>query len=196
MPTKKQLSAKSAGLLQCLDCHKLQRDPEVRPRGKLICPRCGAAVHQRRPDSLAKTWALALTALICLIPANVYPIMTLIYRGEPETSTIIEGVILLVKDQAIPIAVVIFIASIAVPFLKVFGLITLLLSIQLKWSLTSVSARCSIGSSKPSGAGPCWIFFRIPFSWPWCSLDRWQKLSPGRPQHFFAWPWSSPFLPP
>jgi paraquat-inducible protein A len=61
--------------------------------------------------------------------------MTLIYRGEPETSTIIEGVILLVKDQAIPIAVVIFIASIAVPFLKVFGLITLLLSIQLKWNL-------------------------------------------------------------
>jgi len=135
MSTEKQLSAKSAGLLLCLDCHKLLRDPEVGPQGKSICPRCGAAVHLRRPDSLAKTWALALTALICLVPANVYPIMTLIYRGEPETSTIIDGVILLVKDQAIPIAVVIFIASIAVPFLKVFGLITLLLSIQLKWNL-------------------------------------------------------------
>ena len=136
MPTEKQLSAKSAGLLLCLDCHKLLRDSEVGPRGKSICPRCGAAVHQRRPDSLTKTWALAITALLCLIPANVYPIMTLIYRGEPETSTIIDGVILLVKDQAIPIAVVIFIASIAVPFLKVFGLITLLLSIQLKWNLS------------------------------------------------------------
>jgi paraquat-inducible protein A len=135
MPTKKRLSAKSAGLLQCLECHKLLKDTEVGPRAKLICPRCGAAVHQRRPDSLAKTWALAITALICLIPANLYPIMTLTYRGEPETSTIMDGVILLVKDQAIPIAVVIFIASIAVPFLKVFGLITLLLSIQLKWKL-------------------------------------------------------------
>ena len=135
MPTKKGLSAKSAGLLQCLECHKLVKDTEAGPRAKLICPRCGAAVHQRRPDSLAKTWALALTALICLIPANLYPIMTLTYRGEPETSTIMDGVILLVKDQAIPIAVVIFIASIAVPFLKVFGLITLLLSIQLKWKL-------------------------------------------------------------
>jgi len=135
MSTEKQLSAKSAGLRLCLDCHKLLRDPEAGPLGKSICSRCGAAVHQRRPDSLAKTWALAITALICLIPANVYPIMTLIYRGEPETSTIMDGVILLVKDQAIPIAVVIFIASIAVPFLKVFGLITLLLSIQLKWNL-------------------------------------------------------------
>ncbi len=136
MSTKNQLSAKSAGLRLCLDCHKLLRDPAVGPRGKPICPRCGAVVHLRRPDSLAKTWALAITALICLVPANVYPIMTLIYRGEPETSTIIDGVILLVKDQAIPIAVVIFIASIAVPFLKVFGLITLLLSIQLKWNLS------------------------------------------------------------
>jgi paraquat-inducible protein A len=136
MPTKKQLSAKSAGLLQCLDCHQLLKDTEVEPRVNLKCPRCGATVHQRRPDSLAKTWALAITALICLIPANMYPIMTLTYRGEPETSTIMDGVILLVKDQAIPIAVVIFIASIAVPFLKVFGLITLLLSIQLKWNLS------------------------------------------------------------
>jgi len=136
MSTEKQLSAKSAGLLLCLDCHKLLRDPAVGPQGKSICPRCGAAVHPRRPDSLAKTWALAITALICLVPANVYPIMTLIYRGEPETSTIIDGVILLVKDRAVPIAVVIFIASIAVPFLKVFGLMTLLLSIQLKWNLS------------------------------------------------------------
>lgn len=137
MPTPKQLSAKAAGLRQCLDCHKLVKDPGVQPQAKLICPRCGASVYQRRPDSLAKTWALAITALICLIPANLYPIMTLTYRGEPEASTIMQGVILLVKDQAIPIAVVIFIASIAVPFLKVFGLITLLLSIQLKWNLSA-----------------------------------------------------------
>ena len=61
--------------------------------------------------------------------------MTLTYRGEPETSTIMDGVILLVKIQAIPIAVIIFIASIAIPFLKVAGLMTLLLSIQLKWNL-------------------------------------------------------------
>ena len=36
----------------------------------------------------------------------------------------------------IPIALVIFIASIAVPFLKVIGLIVLLLSVQLKWDLS------------------------------------------------------------
>jgi paraquat-inducible protein A len=123
-------------LTACHACDLLIEKQPILPGSRTVCPRCGAAVHPRRPDSLARTWALAITALICLIPANLYPIMTLTYRGEPETSTIIDGVILLVKDQAIPIAVVIFIASIAVPFLKVFGLITLLLSIQLKWHLS------------------------------------------------------------
>jgi len=51
--------------------------------------------------------------------------MTLIYRGEGEPSTIIGGVLLLVREHMIPIALVIFIASIAVPFLKVIGLIVL-----------------------------------------------------------------------
>ncbi len=93
-------------------------------------------MHKRRPGSLTKSWALAITALICLIPANVYPIMTLIYRGEGEPSTIIGGVLLLVREHMIPIALVIFIASIAVPLLKVAGLIWLLLSVQFKWDLS------------------------------------------------------------
>jgi len=133
---KEQLTSKTIGLMSCHDCHKLLRYPEIKEHQKLICPRCGASLHKRRPGSLTKSWALVITALIFLIPANVYPIMTLIYRGEGEPSTIIGGVLLLVREHMIPIALVIFIASIAVPFLKVIGLIVLLLSVQLKWDLS------------------------------------------------------------
>jgi paraquat-inducible protein A len=62
--------------------------------------------------------------------------MTVIYEGAGAPSTIIDGVILLVKMKMIPIALVIFIASIAVPFLKLGGLIVLMLSVQLKWNLS------------------------------------------------------------
>jgi paraquat-inducible protein A len=55
--------------------------------------------------------------------------------GEGELSTIIDGVILLVHHGMIPIALIIFIASIAVPFLKITGIVVLLLSVQLKWRL-------------------------------------------------------------
>jgi paraquat-inducible protein A len=133
---KEQITSKATGLMSCHDCHKLLRYPEIKEHQKLICPRCGANVHKRRPGSLTKTWALVITALICLIPANVYPIMTLIYRGEGEPSTIIGGVLFLVREHMIPIALVIFIASIAVPFLKAIGLVVLLLSVQLKWNLS------------------------------------------------------------
>ena len=131
-----QLTAQSAGLVQCGDCHKLLNYLATEQGERQICPRCGATVYQRKPDSLSRTWALVITALICLIPANLFPMMTVIYEGTGEPSTIIDGVILLVKLNTIPIALVIFIASIAVPFLKLGGLMVLMLSVQLKWNLS------------------------------------------------------------
>ena len=125
----------SAGLVLCRDCDKLMRyAPAVNTKGA-ACPRCGATVHQRVPNSLAKAWALTLTALMFLIPANTFPIMKVVFMGEGELSTIIDGVILLVHHGMIPIALIIFIASIAVPFLKITGIVVLLLSVQLKWRL-------------------------------------------------------------
>lgn len=125
------ITAKSAGLAQCHDCHKLLR--YASHGDKQFCPRCGAKVEQRRHGSIAKTWSLIITALIFLIPANLYPIMTVVYFGEGAPSTIIDGVILLVQLNMIPIALIIFIASVAVPFLKISSIIFLLLSVQFKW---------------------------------------------------------------
>ena len=132
---KKALTAKSAGLVVCRECDKLMRYSNGMNTKGVACPRCGAAVHQRVPRSLAKAWALTLTAMIFLIPANTFPIMNIVFMGEGELSTIIDGVILLVHHGMIPIALIIFIASIAVPFLKITGIVVLLLSVQLKWRL-------------------------------------------------------------
>lgn len=129
------LTAKSAGLALCHDCHKLLRYPDHGPDTRVLCPRCGATVHQRRRGSIAVTWALTLTAVILLIPANVFPIMTVVYFGDGEPSTIIDGVLYLVNHGMIPIALIIFIASIAVPFLKITGIVVLLLSVQFRWPL-------------------------------------------------------------
>ena len=119
-------------MILCQDCHKLLRYPETQDRD-LVCPRCGAAVHQRKPNSLTRTWALVITAFIFLIPANLFPIMTFTISGSGEPSTIIDGVLLMVHHGMIPIALIVFIASICVPFLKLAGLSMLLLSVQFKW---------------------------------------------------------------
>ena len=134
MQNEKQLTARKAGMVLCHDCHKLLSFPEAQTHGDLVCPRCGATVHQRHPDSIARTWALVITAFIFLIPANLFPIMTFTMKGSGEPSTIIDGVLMMVQHHMIPIAMIVFIASIAVPFLKLAGLVVLLLSVQYKWN--------------------------------------------------------------
>lgn len=130
------LNAKSAGLTQCPICHKLMRWQAHRPDSRQVCPRCGAGIRQRHYGSISQSWALTLTALILLIPANLLPIMTVIQFGEGEPSTIMGGVVLLLHHGMIPIALIVFIASFAVPFLKISGIIVLLLSVQFKWRIS------------------------------------------------------------
>ena len=134
MRKEQQLTAKKAGMVLCQDCHKLLRYPETQAQEDLVCPRCGGSVHQRKPDSLARTWAMVITAFILLIPANLFPIMTFTIKGNGEPSTIIDGVLMMVHHGMIPIALIVFIASICVPFLKLAGLSVLLLSVQFKWN--------------------------------------------------------------
>ncbi len=129
------LTAKEAGLALCHDCRKLMKWDPAPAGGRAVCPRCGAAVHRRRHESIGLSWALTLTALILLVPANLFPIMTVVYLGEGDPSTIIDGVLLLVQHGMIPIGLIIFIASIAVPFLKITGIVVLLLSVQFRWRI-------------------------------------------------------------
>lgn len=127
------LSAKSVGLTQCPVCHKRLRWLAPRPYSKQRCPRCGAGVRQRHYGSVGQSWALTLTALVLLVPANLLPIMTVSQFGEGQPSTIMGGVVLLLHHGMIPIALIVFIASFAVPFLKISGIVVLLLSVQFKW---------------------------------------------------------------
>lgn len=123
------MRAIDAGILICGECHELNRqDPDT---DEQTCTRCGAVVHARRPDSLMRTWALLLTSqAILYIPANLLPIMTVNSLGQGSPSTIMAGVIELVQHGMIPIAAVVFVASILVPTFKLVGIALLLFSVQ------------------------------------------------------------------
>ncbi|WP_380181488.1 membrane integrity-associated transporter subunit PqiA [Kalamiella sp. sgz302252] len=89
---------------------------------QLVCPRCGTAGHARRRHSLQWTLALLLTSLLLYIPANLMPIMITESLGSKITSTIMAGVVLLWSEGSYPVALVIFIASIMVPSLKMLAI--------------------------------------------------------------------------
>jgi paraquat-inducible protein A len=92
------------------------------------CPRCGFRLHDRKPRSLERTWAFAIAALVLYIPANTYPVLTVVRFGSGEPSTILGGVQELLELKMWPLAALVFFASIAVPVLKLVGLGILLIS--------------------------------------------------------------------
>ena len=129
------MRAIDAGILICAECHELNRqDAEA---DEQTCTRCWAWVHARRADSLMRTWALLLTSAILYIPANLLPIMTVSSLGQGSPSTIMSGVIELVQHGMIPIAAVVFIASILVPTFKLVGIALLLFSVQRRQPLSA-----------------------------------------------------------
>ena len=121
------MRALDAGIIVCGECHKLEylREDEVQH-----CTRCGGRLHARRPNSLVRTWALLVTAAILYIPANLLPIMTVSFLGKGMPSTIMEGVVELIHADMLPIALVVFVASILVPTFKLVGIALLLYSVQ------------------------------------------------------------------
>ena len=87
-------------------------------------------MHRRKPDSIARTWALIVTAAILYVPANLLPVMTVIHFGRGEPDTILSGVKALIGAGMWPVALLVFFASITVPVLKLIGLTFLLITTQ------------------------------------------------------------------
>ena len=94
------------------------------------CERCDAPLHRRKTNSLTRTWAYLLAALVFYIPANLLPVMNTSMFGSGADSTIIGGVLEFWEHGAWDIALIIFIASIAVPGVKFVALSLLLVTAQ------------------------------------------------------------------
>lgn len=125
-------SARRLGLVSCHDCHLLSRWPKLSSHQAAYCPRCGGELHQRKPNSIARTWALLIAAIVLYIPANLLPMTITSALGHESADTIMSGVIYFIQSGSWEIALVIFTASIFVPFMKFLILIYLLLSVQFK----------------------------------------------------------------
>ena len=126
------MTAAAASLLSCHSCNLLSKMSGSHGHAHALCPRCGAPLHKRKTNSLTRTWALVIAAFIFYIPANVLPITVVTSLGKTQADTIMSGVIYFVLTGMWPIALVIFVASVAVPLIKLFVLSYLLISVQRK----------------------------------------------------------------
>ncbi|HEX4267858.1 MAG TPA: paraquat-inducible protein A [Steroidobacteraceae bacterium] len=93
-----------------------------------ICPRCAATLHHRKPYSFRVTAALVAAAFLLYVPANALPVLTLVSFGDEQSNTILSGVLELIHNRLWPLALIVFLASIVVPLLKLCGLTWMLLA--------------------------------------------------------------------
>lgn len=114
---------------------------------KVICPQCATVqtyqvpqtgqslqccccehllIKTIRGDNLPALW-LTISALILYFPANFYPIMTMIYLGRSNETTIMGGVINLYESGMLGLAALVFLVSVIIPIVKISVMLYLLL---------------------------------------------------------------------
>lgn len=150
------------------------------------CPRCSSPIHHRKSDSIRRTWALLITATILIIPANLYPVMTVIRFGQGEPSTIMSGVLHLIEGGMWGLAMIVFVASIVIPVMKLMVIAFLLVSVQRgsKWRLKDRTVLYRI--TETVGAWSMVDIFLVGILSALVSLDVLSTIRPGIGASFFA----------
>ena len=113
-------------------------------------------MRRRNYGSLHLTAAFSLAALLLYIPANILPILHLDKLGVSSDNTVWSGCVALFHDNQWGIAIIVFLASILIPLIKLIGLFFLV-------TTTAMQLRCgrarrepgSTKSSKRSADGRC-----------------------------------------
>jgi paraquat-inducible protein A len=141
-------------LIACETCGQVQQFENVPPRHQLNCVRCDSVIQREQPNSRAYTAALTLAVLFLYIPANIYPIMVMEYLGRHTENTVWGGVKALYQDRMWYVAIIVFLASILIPLLKLLGLFFLVITSGEHWRRTRI-----------------WVYKAICRIGPWAMLD-------------------------
>lgn len=124
----KAMQAAGRNLAICDGCGQIG-SPTADPH----CRRCGARLQLRKPGSLQRTTALLVAGYALYLPANLLPIMQTRSLFGMQQDTIVSGVVYLWTSGSWILAVIVFVASVAVPLLKLFSLTFLVISVRRRW---------------------------------------------------------------
>jgi paraquat-inducible protein A len=109
--------AGSAQRVGCMTCGLVQQAPEGSS-----CVRCRHRLRARKTNSVARAWALIISAALLYLPANVLPVIATVRFGRGGPRTILGGISELAADQLWVLAIIVFVASVMIPVLKIAAL--------------------------------------------------------------------------
>ncbi len=121
-------------LISCPTCGLVQRLEHLPSGYKVECARCGEVILNCHTYGRALTAACSLAALFLYVPANIYPVMSMHYLGRETENTVWGGVQALWHDGMWGVAIIVFMASLLIPLLKLLGLFFLVSVRRPRWS--------------------------------------------------------------
>jgi paraquat-inducible protein A len=125
----------SASVVSCDTCGLVQAMDRLPPGAAAECTRCGSFIAAGSSRSrLEVVAALSLAALVLYVPANTYPILKMYLHGSYSESTVWDGVVTLITHSEWAVAVIVFLASMVIPLVKLAGLFALVLTARMGWS--------------------------------------------------------------
>src|ERR1700693_1287277 len=120
--------SRELGLSLCRTCGLAVSRASIRADQR--CPRCQSRIEHRTPFSTEMTLAWLIAGIVFYIPANLLPVMhTSGLLGEAD-STILGGIVEFWRAGDCDIALLIFIASVAVPFTKFIAIGLLVFTVR------------------------------------------------------------------
>lgn len=115
-----------ASLVACPHCDLLQRLPQVAVGASVRCPRCNKELWRRREDSLNRTFALTVAALVLYVVANTVPMLGLTAVGHQAFTTVFGGALQLWRDEQQIVAVLVLFAAVISPALQIAFLLLIM----------------------------------------------------------------------
>jgi paraquat-inducible protein A len=147
----------SVAIIACKTCGKVHAVEPLAPGTICKCSRCGATISKRTHGGLHLTAAFSLAALLFYIPANAFPILRIDMYGATQSNTIWSGCVRFFQDGDYVIAVIVFLASILIPCLKLLGLFFLVATTKLHFDRWKMSRT--------------WVYWIIDSIGRWAMLD-------------------------
>lgn len=129
--------------IACHECDLLLIRPVISGDDVVNCPRCGSRLISSHPNSVERSLALALAGLILLLPANLFPVLTLEVLGRQQEQTIFSSAMALYDDNLPVVALCILLFAMLVPLTKLLLLayLSLALHLQRPWPSLALAMR-------------------------------------------------------
>jgi len=124
-------------VVACHDCDLLNQLPDE-AAATLLCARCGAVLRRNRPDSIDRSLALTLGALILFIVALSFPFLAMKSGGFEQETKLLTGIVELWRQELYGLATLVLLTCVLVPLGQIAGLLYLLA--PLKWNLPAPHA--------------------------------------------------------